>query len=141
MGRRATNPKQTSRDIMKSKLDQYTKQKLEENMRPFYEAYDKGYKMSEKESKKKLFIVETISTFRHRYVIEANTVEDAYDEVTMINSGNEEDRFDEFSQEYLGETIVSGRTIKMKEFQKLLVEDENCDYWLGEKLIRKINYD
>lgn len=126
---------------MKSKLDQYTKQKLEENMRPFYEAYDKGYKMSEKESKKKLFIVETISTFRHRYVIEANTVEDAYDEVTMINSGNEEDRFDEFSQEYLGETIVSGRTIKMKEFQKLLVEDENCDYWLGEKLIRKINYD
>lgn len=93
------------------------------------------------EIKTKLFIVDTISTFRHRYVVEAKCLEHAYDEVTMINSGNEDDNFEEFSQHWLGETIVDGREIKMKHFNKLLVEDKDCSSWLGEKLIRKINYE
>ena len=88
-----------------------------------------------------LFVVDTISTFRQRYVVEAETLEHAYDEVTMIDSGEEEDRFEEFSQKWLGETIVDGRKIKMKHFHKMLEEDENCNAWMGEKLIRKIDYD
>ena len=88
-----------------------------------------------------LFVVDTISTFRHRYVIDAECLEHAYDEVTMINSGDEKDQFDEFSQRWLGETIVDGREIKMKHFNKMLEEDEECCSWLGEKLIRKIDYD
>lgn len=91
-------------------------------------------------TKKKLFIVDTISTFRVRYVIEAKTLEDAYDEVTMKDSGNEDDHFEEFSQKWLGETIVDGREIKMKHFNRMLEEDKDCNAWMGEKLIRKINY-
>ena len=86
-----------------------------------------------------LFVVDTISTFRQRYVVEAKTLEDAYDEVNMINSGNEEHRFEEFSQRWLGETIIDGREIKMKHFNRMLEEDENCNAWMGEKLIRKID--
>jgi hypothetical protein len=88
-----------------------------------------------------LFVVDTISTFRQRYVVEAKTLEHAYDEVSMIDSGSEEDHFEEFSQRWLGETIVDGREIKMKHFHKMLEEDENCNSWMGDKLIRKIDYD
>lgn len=87
-----------------------------------------------------LFVVDTISTFRVRYVIEADSVEHAYDEVTMIDSGNPDDKFEEFSQKWLGETIVDGREIKRKHFDKMLKEDENCCHWMGDALIRKIDY-
>lgn len=120
---------------------QYIKEQVDKDMQPFYEAFNKGYKMSEAESKKKLFVVDTISTFRQRYVIEAECLEHAYDEVTMINSGDETDTFGEFSQLWLGETIVDGREIKMKHFKKMLEEDKECCAWMGEKLIRKIDYD
>lgn len=95
---------------------------------------------------KKLFVVDTILSFRKRYVIEAESLEHAYDEVTMKDSGNPEDEFDEVSQRCLGEVIIDGRKISLKKFHKMLKdykddEDELCDSWAGEKLIRKINYD
>lgn len=93
----------------------------------------------------KLFIVDSISTFRHRYVIEANTLEHAYDEVTMVDSGNPEDEFTEVSQRWLGSTIVDGREISKDEFATLLKtleadDNEMSSCWLGDKLIRKIDY-
>ena len=96
--------------------------------------------------KKKLYIVDTISTFRHRYVIEANELEHAYDEVTMINSGDEDDAFPEVTQRHLGETIIDGREITKKEFKKMLEslkddKDESCSYWVGDNLIRVLDYD
>lgn len=91
-------------------------------------------------TKKKLFVIDTISTFRHRYVIEAESLEHAYDEVTMRDSGSPEDDFEEFSQKWLGETITDGREIKMKHFEKMLEEDPECCKWMGEKLIRRIKY-
>lgn len=99
-----------------------------------------------KDSKKKLYIVDTIVTFRHKYVIEADELEHAYDEVTMKDSGSEVDDFSEVTQRYLGEIISDGREISKKEFNQLLKDlekdkDENSSYWLGDKLIRKIDYD
>lgn len=120
---------------------QYIREQDDKDMQPFYEAFNKGYEMSERESKKKLFVVDTISTIRIRYVIEAESLEHAYDEVTMRDSGSEEDDFEEFSQKWLGETIIDGREIKMKHFNKMLGEDKECCAWMGEKLIRKIDYD
>lgn len=94
---------------------------------------------------KKLFVVDTISTFRHRYVIEANTLEDAYDEVSMVNSGNPLDEFDEVSQRSLGSVISDGREITELDFNillKQLADDkyETSSYWLGDQLIRRIDY-
>jgi len=94
---------------------------------------------------KKLYIVDTIVTFRHKYVIEANELEHAYDEVTMRDSGNILDDFPEVTQRFLGEIISDGREISKKEFKKLLKDletdkDEISSYWMGDKLIRKIDY-
>lgn len=95
--------------------------------------------------KQNLYIVDTVVTFRHRYVIEAKNLEHAYDEVTMKDSGNEKDYFEEMTQKFIGETIIDGREITKKEF-KLMLErlehdkDEWCSYWMGDKLIRKIDY-
>jgi hypothetical protein len=94
---------------------------------------------------KKLFLVETITTFRHKYVIEADALEHAYDEVTMQHSGNPADDFPEVTQRFLGEQIIDGRKITKAEFDKLLVtlandKDELSSTWLGDELIRKINY-
>lgn len=135
------NTMMAEKDANESVSGQYIREKVTEDMKPFYEAYKKGYEMSERESKKKLFVVDTISTFRQRYVIEAESLEHAYDEVTMCDSGDEADAFEEFSQKWLGETIIDGREIKMKHFNKMLEEDKECCAWMGEKLIRKIDYD
>ena len=96
-----------------------------------------GDKMS-----KKLFIVDTISTFRMRYVIEADELVHAFDEVTMNGSP---DYFEELTQKNLGETIVDGRQISREEFDKMIEslktdDDELSSYWMGDKMIRKINY-
>ena len=135
---------------------QYIREKIAEDMQPFYDAFNKGDKMTEPKQKvwpvppgtkpvRKLFIVDTISTFRHRYVIEAKELEHAYDEVTMIDSGDDEDLFEAVSQRYLGEVIVDGREITEKDFDKMLKDladdnNENCSHWMGDKLIRKIDY-
>jgi len=101
-------------------------------------------KKSKKSSKKKLFAIDTITIFNHRYFIEANELDHAYDEVTMIDSGDDSDMFEAAQQVYLGETIIGGQEISKKDFRRLLKEMEianNGDYWLGEKLIRVIDYE
>ncbi|HEY6436619.1 MAG TPA: hypothetical protein VIY47_08515, partial [Ignavibacteriaceae bacterium] len=106
--------------------------------------FDKGYRASMKNSKKKLFLVETITTFKHVYFVEAEELEHAYDEVTMIDSGNDDDTFEAAEQIFLGETITGGRKISDKKFEKLLKEigkKGTGSPWMGEKLIRKIDYD
>lgn len=97
-------------------------------------------------SKMKLFVVDTITTIRHRYVVEALELEHAYDEVTMIDSGDEEDYFPEVTQRDLGSTIIDGRKISKKQYNKMLKslsvdKYENSSHWMGDKLIRRIDYD
>lgn len=92
-----------------------------------------------------LFVVETISTFRHRYVIECESLEHAYDTVTMEEAP-------EFSQMHLGEQIVTGREITRKEFKRmneaLELHGDGTHYrpesgspWMGEKMIHKVKYE
>jgi bifunctional DNA-binding transcriptional regulator/antitoxin component of YhaV-PrlF toxin-antitoxin module len=80
-------------------------------------------------------LVECISQFRHRYVVEVPTGIDQYgndktlwalDTVTMEEAN-------EFSQEHLGETIVSHRVISRDEVLKLCDEDNQyCKAWNDE---------
>jgi len=67
------------------------------------------------------YLVETISLFRMRYVVEANNASDAKDEVTM-NEGN----LREFSQLHVDEMITSTREIDQAEYLRLF--DEDNDY-------------
>jgi hypothetical protein len=95
---------------------------------------------------KKLFVVDAIATFRNRYVIEAESLEHAYDEVTMVDSGLPDDLFEPVTQRFLGETISDGREVTREEFNNMLEEykkdkKESCSFWMGDKLIRAINYD
>lgn len=68
------------------------------------------------------YIVETISMFRIRYVIEAKNAEHAQDEVVM-NCGGE---LAEFSQKHIDESIISAREIDDTEYLRLF--DEDNDY-------------
>jgi len=90
---------------------------------------------------KKLFLIDTISQHRLRYVVEAENIEHALDEIVCRE--NDPD-FKEFSQVHLGLTIVSNRTISHIDY--LSIFDEDNDYlksWDDEKkmsFINKIDY-
>lgn len=92
-----------------------------------------------------LFVVETIRTFRMKYVVECRELEHAYD--TVCNEDAEE-----FSQMYLGEQIVSGREITMEKFTGMVeslkgvgdgthYQPETGSPWMGDKLIHTVKYD
>lgn len=68
------------------------------------------------------YLVETISMFRMRYVIEALEETHACDEVVMNNDGN----LREFSQLHLDEIISSSREISDDEYLALF--DRDNDY-------------
>lgn len=93
-----------------------------------------------------LFIVDCISVHRMRYVVEAKELEHAYDEVTMKESGNDDDFFDELSQRWLGETIVDGREVTRTELECIVEnmkndKNEMCNHWMVDKTIRKVKYE
>ena len=91
---------------------------------------------------KKLYLVETVSMFRMRYVVEAKEAEHANDEV-VCELGNE--NFKEFSQHHVDECITSTRELTEEEFLKLFDEDnEYLSSWSDEQkkdFINKINYE
>ena len=70
------------------------------------------------------YLVDTLSIFRLRYVVEAECAEHANDEVVM-NEGN----LREFSQKHLDELITSTREIDNEEYLRLF--DEDNDYLRG----------
>jgi hypothetical protein len=86
------------------------------------------------------YLVETISIFRIRHVVEANEASHANDEVLMRGVD-----FPEFSQKHIDELITSTREITDEEYLKLF--DEDNDYlkdWEESskfKFVSKINYD
>ena len=93
-----------------------------------------------------LYVIDTLVQFRHKYVIEADELDHAYDEIVMRDSGNPDDEFEEISQRFLGETIIDGRQVSYEEYENMMKtlqndKSEMCSYWMGDKLIRKINYD
>ena len=91
---------------------------------------------------KKLYLVETISMFRLRYVVEAREEGHAMDEV-VCEMGNHE--FQEFSQKHIDEVIVSTRELSATDYMNLF--DADNDYlksWdIGQKMsmINTITYE
>ena len=85
------------------------------------------------------YIVETVSMFRMRYVIECESAEHAMDVVTL----NEME--DEFSQEHLDEVIVSTRELSEEDYLKLFDQDNpHFTSWTKEmklRCIHKVDYD
>lgn len=83
----------------------------------------------------KLFLVETVSIYRMRYVIETENADHAADEVVM-NSGN----LSEFSQKHLDEIISSTREIDEAEYLKLFnVDNDYLMQWSEEQKFKFIN--
>ena len=90
----------------------------------------------------KLVMVDVLSSFRIRYVVRANTVEDALDEVVMREVDTD---FKEFSQKHLDPTaIISHREITEEEYLRVFDEDnEYLKEWTDEQktnFINVINY-
>jgi len=79
-----------------------------------------------------LFVVETITTFRHYYVIDCLSEEHAEDTVVMEEAA-------ELDQKFLGETIVSTRQITQAEYDALSRASVNSH--MDHKMIHKVNYD
>ena len=82
-----------------------------------------------------LFVVEAISMFRMRYVIEAEEASHAEDEVVM---NEHRSNFAEFSQKHLGEIITMTREITEEEYKQLLATDHGCNSWMGDQLIHRV---
>jgi len=94
---------------------------------------------------KKLYLVETMMTYRMRYVVAAYEEEHALDEVAMNSSGSYNENWKEFSQLALPEQIFSSRELSAKDYMDMF--DKDNDYlsdWSQEQkmsLINEINYE
>lgn len=84
------------------------------------------------------YLVETISYFRHHYVIECESADHAGDTVVMNEA-------EEMSQKHIDESIISIREIDDTEYLRVFNEDN--DYlreWTDEQKFRyvhKVEYD
>jgi hypothetical protein len=85
------------------------------------------------------YLVETMSTFRIKYVIECKNMDHAKDEVMMNNA-------EEFSQEHLGEEIISCREIPDEEIPVMFFNDnpylvDNFGDEYAFKYVHRVDYD
>ena len=90
-----------------------------------------------------IFLINTLSTFRMKYAIEAESLEHAMDELVMTEHTRE---FDEITQRWLGEQIIDGEEVSYEQLLVLLNKlekdkDEMSSHWMGEKLIHKVQYE
>jgi hypothetical protein len=86
---------------------------------------------------KKLYLVETVSMFRMRYVIEAHEAGHAEDEFVMEVG---KDSFKEFSQHHMDEVIVSTRELSAIDYIQLFDKDNDyCKSWPVSKKMESIN--
>ena len=89
-----------------------------------------------------LFEIDVLVTFRNKYVIEAEKLEHAFDEIVMT----EHDRnFDELTQKCLGENIIDGKEVTKEQLEEIVSrlkqdKQEWCSHWMGDKLIHKVDY-
>ena len=92
---------------------------------------DGTYSMTKKETTTEWVLVECISTFRQRYMVEVPKGKEAWalDTVTLNEAK-------EFSQEHLGETIVSHRVVSVEEALSVCDKDNAyCSSWSTDKKI------
>lgn len=87
---------------------------------------------------KKLYLVEVMSTFRMRYVVEAREEEHAHDEVVM--NEHDPELLREFSQEHIGTQIFSSRELSATDYMELFDKDNGyLKSWPDAKKIEFIN--
>jgi hypothetical protein len=90
---------------------------------------------------KKLYVVDVMSTFRMRYVVEAECEEHALDEVVMEENNTD---FKEFSQEHIGTHIFASRELTKAQYLELFDKDNHyLKNWTDEQkldMINSINY-
>lgn len=79
-------------------------------------------KKTTKKPKKQLFRVETYSTFRHSYLVEATSPQAAETHMEQICQSN--DPPEEWQQTHLGETVVSLTVVTRKEAEREHVRPE-----------------
>lgn len=84
---------------------------------------------------KKLYLVETVSMFRMRYVVEAREAGHAEDEFVM-EIGKES--FKEFSQHHMDEVIVSTRQLSATDYMDLF--DADNDYLKSWDIAEKMRF-
>ena len=92
---------------------------------------DGTFSMTKKEATTEWVLVETVSQFRERYMVEVPIGKQlwALDTVTMNEAK-------EFSQEHLGETIVSHRVVSVEEALSMCDRDNAyCSSWSDDKKI------
>ena len=92
---------------------------------------DGSFSMTKKETETEWVLVEAISQFRERYMVEVPKGKASYalDSVTMQEAK-------EFSQEHLGEVIVSHRVVTFDEALELCDKDNDyCKSWNEEQKI------
>jgi hypothetical protein len=79
------------------------------------------------------YLIETITTFRHRYVVEANCIEDAEN---YVKDGYAE----EFSQKHIGDLQNYSKYIDDNEYLKLFNEDNDyLSEWTDEQKFGLVN--
>lgn len=84
-----------------------------------------------------MYLVEVMSTFRMRYVVEARSEEHALDEVVCRESDTE---FEEFSQEHIGTHIFGSRELTEEQYFELFDKDNAyLKAWTVEQKKRFIN--
>ena len=85
-----------------------------------------------------LYLVETISTFRMRYVVSAKSAEHACDTVVLEEA-------QELSQKHIDENIISVREINRLDYRKIFDEDNNYlkEWNLDKKfdMVHVVDYD
>jgi hypothetical protein len=82
------------------------------------------------------YVVETISMFRMRYVVEARESGHATDEVVMNHDG----KLHEFSQHHIDEVISSVREIDDAEYLRMFNEDNDyLSSWDDEQKFKFVN--
>jgi hypothetical protein len=80
--------------------------------------------------KKKYFLIEAVSTFRMRYVVEQPNAEYAMDTVAMEEAK-------EFSQEHIGEQIISARQVSESEIIEICdIDNSYVKSWTDEQKFR-----
>ena len=65
-----------------------------------------------------LYEISTVSTYRHKYVVEADNLEDAYD---CLRAGKP----DELSSRYLSEVITDGREVTNAQVDQIIIKLED----------------
>lgn len=82
-----------------------------------------------------MYLVDTVSMFRMRYVVDTDNPDYAADAVVMM-----EDGFKEFSQKHIDEVITSVRPIDTEEYLRVFNEDNNyLTSWTDSQKLSFIN--